>query len=80
MAGRDCWCLPFVGTYSHVLLDSIMHSDMQPLAPSSNTNALLGVISVGSLHLVCVLGGVVGGLAFFTAFIRRRGARVDRQA
>jgi hypothetical protein len=24
----------FVGTYSHVFFDSIMHSDMQPLAPS----------------------------------------------
>jgi hypothetical protein len=57
-----------------------MHADMQPLAPLSTTNALLHVISVGSLHLVCVLGGVVGGLAFFVAFIRRQGAHVDRRA
>jgi hypothetical protein len=70
----------FVGTYSHVFLDSIMHADMQPLAPLSNTNALLHVISVGSLHLVCVLGGVVGGLALLAAFLRRRSAHIDRQA
>jgi membrane-bound metal-dependent hydrolase YbcI (DUF457 family) len=70
----------FVGTYSHVFLDSIMHSDMQPLAPFSGANALLHVISVGSLHLVCVLGGVIGALVVFAAFILRRGAHVDRQA
>jgi hypothetical protein len=57
-----------------------MHSDMQPLAPLSNTNALLHAISVGWLHLVCVLGGVVGGLAFLVALNRRRGAHADRQA
>ena len=70
----------FVGTYSHVLLDSIMHSDMQPLAPWSHTNALLSVISVGSLHLVCVLGGVVGELTVLVALNRRRGAHTDRPA
>ena len=70
----------FVGTYSHVFLDSIMHFDMQPLAPFSDTNALLHVISVDSLHLVCVLGGVLGVLLSFAVFIIRRGAQVDGQA
>src|SRR5262245_44807010 len=27
----------FIGTYSHILLDSIMHSDMVPLHPFSNS-------------------------------------------
>jgi hypothetical protein len=69
-----------VGTSSHVFLDSIMHSDMQPLAPLSEANALLRVISVGSLHLVCVLSGVFGALILLAVFIFRRGAHVDRQA
>jgi Domain of unknown function (DUF4184) len=69
----------FVGTYTHVFLDSIMHSDMQPLAPWSDANALLHVISVGGLHLLCVLGGVLGALLMFAVFLIRRGARVDRQ-
>lgn len=70
----------FVGTYSHVFLDSIMHSDMRPLAPVSEANMLLHAISVGSLHLVCVLSGALGALLLFAVFILRRGAHVDRQA
>jgi hypothetical protein len=70
----------FLGTYSHVFLDSIMHSDMQPLAPLSDANALLHVISVAGLHLFCVLSGVLGALLMFAVFLLRRGAGVDRQA
>lgn len=70
----------FVGTYSHVFLDSIMHSDMQPLAPFSNANALLHIISFSGLHVLCVLSGVLGALFLFAVFLMRRGAGVDRQA
>src|SRR5215468_10584028 len=52
----------FVGTYSHVFLDSIMHSDMRPFAPLSEANGLLHLMSVGGLHLLCVLCGVLGAL------------------
>lgn len=50
----------FVGTYSHVVLDSIMHPDMTPLSPWSASNALLGFISIGDLHAACVVAGVFG--------------------
>jgi membrane-bound metal-dependent hydrolase YbcI (DUF457 family) len=70
----------FVGTYSHVFLDSFMHSDMQPLSPLSGDNSLLHVISVEGLHLLCVLSGVLGALLLLAAFLIRRSARVDRQA
>lgn len=70
----------FVGTYSHVFLDSIMHFDMQPLGPLSEVNALLHAISVGSLHLLCVLSGVLGALLLFAVYIARRGTYADRQA
>ena len=36
----------FIGTYSHVLLDSIMHADMAPLAPWSPHNAMLGAVTI----------------------------------
>jgi len=63
----------FVGTYSHVFLDSIMHSDMRPLAPLLEGNALLSVITIDMLHLVCVLSGVLGILLMFAVFhVRRR--------
>jgi hypothetical protein len=68
----------FAGTYSHVLLDSIMHSDMQPIAPASDANALLHVISVDSLHLVCVISGVLGVLLMYAAFRLRRPANAHR--
>jgi hypothetical protein len=38
------------GTFSHVLLDSVMHSDIRPFAPFSDSNPLRGVISVQALQ------------------------------
>ncbi|MBT3737461.1 MAG: DUF4184 family protein [Candidatus Marinimicrobia bacterium] len=34
----------FIGTYSHVLLDSIMHADVRPFFPISLNNELLEII------------------------------------
>ena len=51
----------FFGAYSHVFLDSIMHSDIRPLAPYSDSNILYHIISVPILHMWCILalsGGV----------------------
>src|SRR5216683_2903814 len=64
-----------LGTYSHIFLDSIMHADMQPLAPFVETNTMLGAISTGSLHLVCLASGGLGVVALALVFIFRRGAR-----
>ena len=52
----------FIGTYSHVALDSIMHSDLVPFYPFSQSNPLLGVLSFDSLHLMCVILGILGSL------------------
>jgi len=43
-----------LGAYSHVLLDSVMHHDIQPLAPFAAGNALQGLVSLSALHLGCV--------------------------
>ena len=50
----------FAGTYSHVLLDSLMHADMRPFAPFSDATPLLGAISLRALHGFCVIAGAVG--------------------
>lgn len=55
----------FIGTYSHVFLDSIMHADIEPLSPFSGSNQLLGILSVSALHKLCIYSGVVGGIVFF---------------
>ena len=62
-----------VGGYSHVLLDSIVHSDVRPFAPWSEDNALLLLMPPDRLVLVCVGLGAVGGAALAAAFLRSRG-------
>jgi membrane-bound metal-dependent hydrolase YbcI (DUF457 family) len=56
------------GAYSHVVLDSIMHADMAPLAPFSTANALLGVLSLETLHWSCVGAGAI---AVIVLIVRR---------
>lgn len=51
-----------LGAYSHVALDSVMHHDIQPLAPFSAANALLSVVSLNTLHLACIGLGILGVL------------------
>ena len=54
--------LPFgaiIGTYSHIVLDSIMHMDITPFAPFSDMNPLLRIVSLSTLHWICFGSGVV---------------------
>lgn len=58
----------YVGTFSHVALDAVMHADMTPFWPLLAGNAWLGAVSIETLHLACyVLAGLglllVGGQA-----------------
>jgi membrane-bound metal-dependent hydrolase YbcI (DUF457 family) len=52
----------FIGTYSHVVLDSIMHSDMHPVAPFSQANTLLHMLNHSELHWFCIITGAAGTL------------------
>jgi hypothetical protein len=56
----------FVGAYSHVAIDSIMHVDMLPFAPFSAARPWLHAVSVDVLHLLCIAAGIIGvaGLLF----------------
>lgn len=56
----------FLGTFSHVLLDSIMHSDIEPFYPLAVTNSLLGLISIEALHRLCLLTALFGAIIYFT--------------
>ena len=47
-----------LGAYSHVLLDSVMHHDIQPLQPFAAGNALHGLVSLATLHGACIAAGV----------------------
>lgn len=50
----------FIGTYSHIVFDSMMHLDMRPWAPFSDANALLEIIPVVALHWICLGAGIAG--------------------
>lgn len=55
----------FIGSYSHVLLDSVMHADVQPFAPFMLNNPFLGWISIDALHKFCLYGGLLGAVLYF---------------
>jgi membrane-bound metal-dependent hydrolase YbcI (DUF457 family) len=50
----------FMGTFSHIFLDSIMHRDLHPFYPWINSNGLLHIVSYEHLLLFCLLAGVIG--------------------
>jgi hypothetical protein len=50
----------FIGTYSHVFLDSFMHSDIEPFKPWSTQNPLYGLLGLSTLHALCIMFGIAG--------------------
>lgn len=55
----------FIGTFSHVFLDSVMHADIEPLYPFVIENHLLDLVSVGALHEFCLFSGLLGAIIYF---------------
>ena len=63
----------FIGTFSHVILDSIMHSDVQPFYPISLRNSFLGILNHDQLHKLCLYSGMLGaGIYFMIQFMLKR--------
>ncbi|MBQ1784508.1 MAG: hypothetical protein II007_12730 [Gammaproteobacteria bacterium] len=60
-----------LGSYSHVLLDALMHADVELFFPLSDARPLLGLVSYGRLELFCGLTGALGALAYLTVIKRR---------
>ncbi|WP_114578795.1 hypothetical protein [Saliphagus sp. LR7] len=58
-----------VGIYSHLILDAIMHADMQPFYPLSG-NPLLGLMYLSEVYIICVAGFLFGGLLYITHLYR----------
>jgi hypothetical protein len=52
----------FIGTYSHVLLDSIVHDDVRPFWPFTEANPFYGVVGSFTLHAACVILGLFGAI------------------
>lgn len=62
----------FIGTYTHVFLDSVMHHDVEPFYPFTTINQFQGLISVASLHKLCIYSGVAGGVIYFTVLAAKK--------
>ena len=61
----------FVGTFSHIVLDAIMHSDMHPWWPLTSNNTLLGYIPLWDLHIMCLGLGLIGAFGVWLRVARR---------
>lgn len=60
------------GTLSHLVLDSLVHHDIRPLAPFSNANPLVGLVSHDGIYQLCVVMGVMGmALWAYLKWLRR---------
>lgn len=55
----------FIGSFSHILLDSIMHSDVEPFYPFSTINYFQGIISIEALHKLCLYSGLAGAGIYY---------------
>jgi len=64
----------FIGTFSHIFLDALTHSDMSPWSPLAGSNELLGLISLASLRIICLVLGVIGGLLVLIRYKSRHDA------
>ena len=57
------WSGALIGAWTHLFLDSFMHDDIKPLSPFTDSNVLLGILPIATLHTICVSVGFMGLLA-----------------
>lgn len=62
------------GAYSHILLDSLYHPDVEPLQPWSALNPLCEIVDPYRVEVACVSLGIIGLVWFIEGERRRRKA------
>ena len=50
----------YFGTLSHIVLDSLMHHDIHPLAPFTNRNFLIDLVSHDGVYRLCSVMAFLG--------------------
>jgi hypothetical protein len=66
----------FLGTFSHIALDALMHPDMHPWWPLRADNPWLALVSLDTLHWGCAALGVAGALGVAARWAWQRRAVV----
>lgn len=56
----QAWTGALIGTFSHILIDALMHVDVRPFWPLVADNPLQGLVGIDRLQLGCVAAGVLG--------------------
>jgi hypothetical protein len=72
IAWGACIAGAFLGTYSHIALDALMHPDIRPWWPLSDANPWLGAVSLGALHAGCLALGALGAIGAIGVALRGR--------
>ncbi len=54
-----------IGSFSHVFLDSIMHTDVEPFFPITLINNFHGLVSIEILYKFCLYSGLVGAVIYY---------------
>lgn len=62
----------FIGTYSHVFIDSVMHVDVFPFSPFDLSRPFHAIMSIDTLHVLCVVLAVVGAVVWWAVDRLRR--------
>ena len=67
----------FIGTFSHVFLDSIMHLDVEPFFPMSLDNPFYKIMTLIQLHWFCLYSGLLGAGLYYLIqlFLSRKSVR-----
>lgn len=61
IALMPAWLGALIGTFSHLLLDSFMHLDVEALWPFVRGNFIQGWVPLDALHELCVASALVAG-------------------
>ena len=73
-SGKIFWWVSFlsafIGSFSHVLLDIVMHRDVEPFFPFTTENGLHHYISVVALHKFCLYSGLIGAVIYCLVSVR----------
>jgi hypothetical protein len=69
---RVCFLSAFLGSFSHVFLDSIMHTDVEPFYPIKLANPFHGIITVTLLHKLCLYFGLGGAVIYYLILWRSK--------
>lgn len=73
---RCAWVSAYVGTFSHIGLDAVMHADMAPFWPFGARNPWLGIVDINTLHGICAAAAGLGLCIF--GMRRARGLRGEK--